>query len=128
MDRRTIFSLSVCLISRKNDNPNNLSPRLDHDLPPAGDSSSSENNKQKGVFISYARQDSDAAFRLYLMTLTDLKPWLDREDLLLGQNGNLEIRKIIKNSRYFIVLFAPVREMLNGNYHPIINIQKLPKM
>jgi hypothetical protein len=44
-----------------------------------------------GVFISYARQDSDAAQRLYndLSSKTDLNPWLDKENLLPGQNWNL---------------------------------------
>jgi tetratricopeptide (TPR) repeat protein len=61
-----------------------------------------------GVFISYARQDSDAAQRLYndLSSKTDLNPWLDKENLLPGQNWNLEIRKAIKNSGYFIALFS----------------------
>jgi TIR domain len=35
-----------------------------------------------------------------------LKPWLDKEDLLPGQTWNSEIRKAIKNSRYFIGLFS----------------------
>ena len=60
------------------------------------------------VFISYARQDFDAAQRLYddLTSGTDLKPWLDKEDLLPGQSWDLEIKKAIKKSRYFIALFS----------------------
>ena len=70
--------------------------------------SSPGNDKQERIFISYARQDSDATIRLYndLLSKTDLKPWLDTEDLLPGQNWDLEIRKAIKNSRYFIALFS----------------------
>ena len=46
--------------------------------------------------------------RLYnnLSSKTDLKPWLDKEDLLPGQSWDLEIRKAIKKSRYFIALFS----------------------
>ena len=68
----------------------------------------SENDRQERIFISYARQDSDAARKLYndLTSKTDLKPWLDKEDLLPGQSWDLEIRKAIKNSRYFIALFS----------------------
>jgi TIR domain len=62
----------------------------------------------KGVFISYAREDSGAALRLYedLKPRTDLRLWLDKKDLLPGQTWNLEIRKAIKNSRFFIALFS----------------------
>ena len=67
-----------------------------------------ENDCQKRIFISYARQDSDAARRLYndLSSKTDLKPWFDKEDLLPGQSWDLEIRKALKKSRYFIALFS----------------------
>jgi len=71
---------------------------------------------QQPVFISYARQDSDAALRLYedLKAWTDLKPWLDKKDLLPGQNWDIEIRKAIKNSRYFIALFSSTSVQKRG--------------
>ena len=70
--------------------------------------SRSENAQHERAFISYARQDFEDAKRLYdaLRTRTDLKPWLDKQDLLGGQNWDLEIREAIKNSRYFIALFS----------------------
>jgi hypothetical protein len=71
----------------------------------AGKSSLNDDNER--MFISYARQDYEAAIRLY----NDLKnagliPWLDKEDLLPGQSWGLEIRKAIKHSRYFLALFS----------------------
>lgn len=67
-----------------------------------------ENENGERIFISYARQDYDAARRLYddLASKTDLKPWFDKEDLLPGQSWDLEIRKAIKKSRYFIALVS----------------------
>jgi hypothetical protein len=59
------------------------------------------------VFISYAGEDRSIAQRLY----NDLKgkgvsPWLDTEDLLLGQNRKTEISRAIKESSYFISLLS----------------------
>jgi TIR domain len=83
------------------------------------ESAASDSNKKDQeitVFISYARQDSDAALRLYedLRTRTELKPWLDKKDLLPGQNWDIEIRKAIKNSRYFIALFSSTSVQKRG--------------
>jgi hypothetical protein len=68
------------------------------------------------VFISYAREDSDSALRLYedLKARSTLKLWLDKKDLLPGQTWNLEIRKAIKNSRYFIALFSSTAVQKRG--------------
>jgi TIR domain len=72
--------------------------------------------EDKQVFISDARQDSDAALRLYedLRTRTELKPWLDKKALLPGYNWDIEIRKAIKNSRYFIALFSSTSVQKRG--------------
>jgi CHAD domain-containing protein len=68
------------------------------------------------VFISYARQDSDSALRLYedLKDKSDLNPWPDKKNLLPGQTWNLEIRKAIKNSRYFLALFSSMSVQKRG--------------
>jgi hypothetical protein len=59
------------------------------------------------VFISYARQDAEAANRLYNdLKLSGLDPWLDTESLLGGQNWRISIREAIRNSRYFIPLLS----------------------
>lgn len=70
----------------------------------------------KAVFISYAREDSAAALRLYedLKSRADLRLWLDKKDLLPGQTWSLEIRKAIKKSRYFIPLFSSTSVQKRG--------------
>ena len=59
------------------------------------------------VFISYATEDYDIAKRLY----DDLKqrgivPWLDRENLLPGQNWRNEIPRVIREHDYFLLLIS----------------------
>ena len=59
------------------------------------------------VFISYAREDTEAANRLYNdLKMAGLDPWLDTQSLLAGQNWKIAIRDAIKNSRYFIPLLS----------------------
>ena len=63
-------------------------------------------NKQT-VFISYAREDSEASERLYNnLKSAGLIPWRDKDVIKGGQNWKISIRKGIKNSRYFIPLFS----------------------
>lgn len=59
------------------------------------------------VFISYAREDSETAQRLY----DDLKKAgvelsFDRESLTPGQDWKLEIRKALKESTFFLALIS----------------------
>src|SRR3954447_18445814 len=66
-----------------------------------------ELSNKKTVFISYAREDSEASEKLY----DDLKnagliPWRDKDVIKPGQNWKIAIRKGIKSSRYFIPLFS----------------------
>jgi hypothetical protein len=59
------------------------------------------------VFISYAREDSQAANRLYNdLKMAGLDPWLDTQSLLAGQNWKRSIKEAITNSRYFIPLLS----------------------
>ena len=68
---------------------------------------SQNDNKNNKVFISYAQEDTDASTRLYNdLKNAGLNPWLDKEDLLPGQSWNLEIKKAIKKSKYFVALFS----------------------
>jgi hypothetical protein len=82
---------------------------------PPGDESSRD-IQVKGAFISYAREDFAAALRLYedLKPRTDLRLRLDKKNLLPGQTWNLEIRKAIMNSRYFIPLFSSTSVQKRG--------------
>jgi hypothetical protein len=59
------------------------------------------------VFISYAREDTEVANRLYNdLKMAGLEPWLDTQSLLAGQNWKVAIKDAIKNSRYFIPLLS----------------------
>jgi hypothetical protein len=59
------------------------------------------------VFISYAREDSATAIRLY-RDLKDqgLEPWIDTEELLPGQSWEAKIRQAISASSYFLALIS----------------------
>jgi hypothetical protein len=63
-------------------------------------------NEKNRVFISYAREDSDAAKRLEDLKKAGLNPWLDKENILPGQNIEISIKDAIKKSRYFIALLS----------------------
>ncbi|MGE0084187.1 MAG: TIR domain-containing protein [Desulfococcaceae bacterium] len=60
------------------------------------------------VFISYANEDYQIAKRLYdhFKKCTGIVPWLDREDLLPGQNWRETIPRIIRESSYFLLLIS----------------------
>jgi hypothetical protein len=67
----------------------------------------SGDNQNLRVFISYAREDSKDANRLYNdLKISGLDPWLDTESLLGGQKWRIAIKEAIKNSRYFIPLLS----------------------
>jgi hypothetical protein len=59
------------------------------------------------VFISYAREDSEAAQRLYeTLKASGADPWLDTINLIPGQNWKSAIRDAIDKCRYFIAIFS----------------------
>lgn len=61
----------------------------------------------KTVFISYAREDSEDAEKLYkCLKQAGLNPWRDKDAIRPGENWKIAIRKAIKSSRYFIPLFT----------------------
>lgn len=63
--------------------------------------------QNKTVFISYAREDSSRAERLYMdLRKADIDAWLDTKCLLPGQNWKKEISKAIKNSAFFLALIS----------------------
>lgn len=78
--------------------------------------SNNEKLRNNRVFICHAKEDLGAASRLYndLKSHTNLTLWLDKDDLLPGQNWKIEIKKAIKNSRYFIVLFSSISVQKRG--------------
>jgi hypothetical protein len=61
----------------------------------------------KRVFISYATEDYDFALKIYeSLKHEGAEPWLDREDLLPGQNWKQVIKQVIKASHYFLTLLS----------------------
>ncbi|MGE0086834.1 MAG: toll/interleukin-1 receptor domain-containing protein [Desulfococcaceae bacterium] len=59
------------------------------------------------VFISYAREDIDTARRLYAdLKMAGIVPWMDKIDLLPGQNWKFHITKAIRESSFFIALLS----------------------
>ncbi|NJL59860.1 MAG: toll/interleukin-1 receptor domain-containing protein [Desulfobacteraceae bacterium] len=59
------------------------------------------------VFISYAREDIEIARKLRAdIEKAGIKTWLDKENLLPGQDWKAVIRKEIKESDYFIALLS----------------------
>jgi tetratricopeptide (TPR) repeat protein len=62
---------------------------------------------QTRVFISYVPEDYAIAKKLYDdLKTAGFQPWLDREDLLLGQNWKIAISEAIKESDYFLALLS----------------------
>lgn len=60
------------------------------------------------VFISYAREDADAARRLARdLTSRGINTWFDAERLLPGQRWKDEIAKAVRSSDYFLLLLSP---------------------
>ncbi|MCP4348365.1 MAG: toll/interleukin-1 receptor domain-containing protein [Desulfobacterales bacterium] len=70
------------------------------------------------VFIGYGEEDYETAKRLY----DDLKnagfnPWMDKENILVGQNWKLEIRQAIQDSLYFLILLSEKSLSDRGYFH-----------
>jgi queuine/archaeosine tRNA-ribosyltransferase len=59
------------------------------------------------VFICYARDDAEAATRIYeQLQEAGLKPWMDSKNLVPGANWDQTIQKAIRASQYFLVLLT----------------------
>ncbi len=59
------------------------------------------------VFISYARNDIEVARRLYNdLKKENITPWMDKEDILVGQEWEYEVEKAINNCSYILLLLS----------------------
>ncbi len=59
------------------------------------------------IFISYAEGDHETAKKLYNdFKRSGVTPWLDSEDILPGQNQEIEIKQAIKKSDCFLALLS----------------------
>lgn len=62
---------------------------------------------KKTVFISYAREDTRHAERLYMdLRQAGIDAWLDTKCILPGQDWRRETRKVIREAAYFIALIS----------------------
>lgn len=63
--------------------------------------------KSKSIFLSYAREDENKASKVYdVLNNRGHKPWMDKRELVAGQDWKLEIRKAIERSQYFVALLS----------------------
>ena len=59
------------------------------------------------VFISYAKEDFEFAQKLYdYLSENGFKPWLDKKNLLPGQQWDYEIKKGLREANYVILLLS----------------------
>ena len=85
------------------------------------------------VFISYAREDLTSAERLYMdLRKQDINAWLDMKCLAAGANWKYEIKRAIRDSRYFILLLSKhsitKRGFVQNELKEAINVlQEFPK-
>jgi len=59
------------------------------------------------IFLSYAREDEKIAQKIYSdLQNNGLKVWLDKNEILPGENWKLKITKAIKESTHFLALIS----------------------
>ncbi len=59
------------------------------------------------IFISYAREDEKKAAEVYDALIgRGHMPWMDKKELVAGQDWKLKIRKAIEKSQYFVALMS----------------------
>lgn len=85
------------------------------------------------IFISYAREDYLTAKKLFntLHSITDLEPWLDKENLLPGVDWKEEILRAIDESHFVILLLSDYSVEKDGFFQREVNealerFQRLP--
>ncbi|MFL6211127.1 MAG: TIR domain-containing protein [Pyrinomonadaceae bacterium] len=79
--------------------------------------------KSVGVFLSYAREDRENVRLLYKkLQEAGFTPWMDVEDLLPGQDWELEIEKAIKKSDFALVCLSNLSTNKQGYIQKEIKI------
>jgi hypothetical protein len=64
-------------------------------------------NKEVRIFISYARKDFAKAHLIYSrLKQEEFSPWIDKEDIIPGQDWELEIEKAIKECNFFLACLS----------------------
>lgn len=66
-----------------------------------------QENLKDIVFISYAREDSTMAERLYMdLRRNEINAWIDSKCLLPGENWQKTVSNTIKNASFFLLLIS----------------------
>ena len=70
------------------------------------------------IFLSYAHEDHEYGGRLYdfLDAIPTVDVWFDKESLSPGQRWEVEIRKAIRASRFFLLLLSKNSTEKKGYY------------
>ena len=64
-------------------------------------------NKKPQIFLCYAREDENQVRNLYQrLSKNDFKPWMDKEDLLGGEQWEDSIEKAIRHSDFCLVCLS----------------------
>ncbi|MCK5055313.1 MAG: toll/interleukin-1 receptor domain-containing protein [Candidatus Aminicenantes bacterium] len=64
-------------------------------------------SRPKKIFLCYSRGDNDKVDEIYKkLTSEGFKPWMDKRNLIGGQDWELEVEKAIKDSDYFIACLS----------------------
>ncbi len=80
-------------------------------------------SKQLQVFLLYARWDEETVRQLYQRIIKEgAKVWLDRENILPGQDWQYEIRKAIQGSDIVIVCLSRQFNRQGGYRHEELKI------
>jgi|ERR1043165_5508283 hypothetical protein len=75
------------------------------------------------IFLSYAREDKERVEALYKQLLdAGYKPWMDSQDILVGENWLKSIDKAIPESHFFLVCLSHVSIDKRGEFQNEIKI------
>lgn len=67
----------------------------------------SKRHRGKSVFISYAKEDIRIVEELYTFLVNKgYRVWLDKHDLIPGQDWEVEIHKVIENADFFVACLS----------------------
>lgn len=59
------------------------------------------------LFLSYARQDQEEVLEVWdKLRKVGLNPWIDKKDILPGENWKLSILNAIRNSEFFLIFLS----------------------
>ena len=84
-------------------------PKIDHDAHHLAKEVKSQETVHQllDVFLCHSSDDKSAVRALHQRLIEDgVRPWLDQEDLLPGQDWNMEIRRAVRNSHVVIVCLS----------------------